>query len=218
MKSKLKLLPRLGFSLVEMSIVLVIVALLLGSLLPKLSSQVNQQRRTETQKYMREVSDALLGYAVTNGRLPCPDTNNDGTAETVCILAASAVGALPYNDLSVTSKDAYGKALLYAVTPAFAAATPFTLANTGSVKICSVAAASTATACTANLSSAAVAAIISRGEIAAHSPTIDDETENTDGDADFVSHDLVQNGYDDLVVWLSPNTLFNRMVAAGKLP
>jgi prepilin-type N-terminal cleavage/methylation domain-containing protein len=201
---------QIGFSLVEMSIVLVIVALLLTGLLPTLASQVGQQRRNETQKYMGEVRDALLGYTVTSGHLPCPDTNNDGASEANCTTIASQFGTLPYIDLGVTNKDAYGKVLLYSVTKKFAV--PFLLSDTGAMRIC------TTSACTANLTNNAVAVIVSRGEFTAHTPVIADETENTDGDADFVSHDLVQNGYDDLVVWLSPNTLFNRMVAAGKLP
>lgn len=44
-----------GFSLVEMAIVLLIVALLLGGLLPTLSSQVDQQRRGEARKQMDEL-------------------------------------------------------------------------------------------------------------------------------------------------------------------
>lgn len=200
-----------GFSLIEMSIVLVIVALLLAGLLPTLSSQIDQQRRNNTKTYMSEVRDALLGYAVTNGRLPCPDTDNDGAAQNTCTVALSQYGTLPYKDLGVTDKDGYGKVLIYAVTPAFAAASPFTLANTGVMRICTTA------ACTANLTSTAVAVIVSQGANSATASA--DETQNTDkNNNDFVSHDLVQNGFDDLVVWLSPNTLFNRMVAAGKLP
>lgn len=38
-----------GFSLVEMAIVLVIVGVLLAGLLPSISSQIEQQRRNETQ-------------------------------------------------------------------------------------------------------------------------------------------------------------------------
>jgi hypothetical protein len=38
-------------------------------------------------------------------------------------------------------------------------------------------------------------------------PTGADELENADGDAT-----------DDIMVWLSPNILYNRMIAAGKLP
>ncbi len=202
-----------GFSLVEMAVVLTIVGVLLAGLLPTLSSQIEQQRRNETQKYMSEVRDALLGYAVTNGRLPCPDKNDDGTAQGPCTAANTQYGTLPYIDLGVVDKDAYGKVLIYAVTPAFATAAPFTLNTLGTMRVC------TTTACTANLTNNAVAVIVSLGEITTHNPALGDETDNSDKtDADFVSHDLVQNGYDDLVVWLSPNTLFNRMVAAGKLP
>ena len=202
--------PARGFSLVEMAIVLAIVALLLGGLLPVISGQIEQQRRSETKKYMDEVRDALLGYAIANKHLPCPDTNGDGSADAPC--AAVTFGTLPYNDLGVTNKDAFGKELVYAVTPAFAdSATTFTLSNVGTIQICTTA------ACTATLTTTAAAVIVSRGAnwATAISP---DETENTNGDNKFVSHDLVQNGYDDLVVWISPNILFSKMVAAGKLP
>ncbi len=201
-----------GFSLVEMAAVLAIVALLLGGLLPAISAQIEQQRRNETRKYMDEVRDALLGYAIANKRLPCPDTNNDGTAEAVCTSVASQAGFLPYKDLGVTDKDAYGNVLVYAVTKAFAdSATYFTLSTAGTMRICTTA------ACTANLTNNAAAVIISRGANWANTPSAD-EAENTDGDTDFVSHDFVQGGFDDMVVWLSPNTVFSRMVMAGQLP
>ena len=97
-----------GFTLVEMAIVLAIVALLLGGLLPMISSQIEQQRRNETRKYVDEVRDALLGYAIANKHLPCPATDTNGVAVATCMTAASQVGYLPYNDLGVTDKDAYG--------------------------------------------------------------------------------------------------------------
>jgi hypothetical protein len=52
-------------------------------------------------------------------------------------------------------------------------------------------------------------------------PTGTDEIANTNGDDNFVSHvpsNVVGNEFDDIVVWLSPNILFNRMIAARKLP
>lgn len=202
-----------GFSLVEMAIVLAIVGLLLAGLLPTISSQIEQQRRNETRKYMDEVRDALLGYAVTNKRLPCPDTNGDGTAEATCTTIAQQVGTLPYKDLGVVDKDAYGSVLVYAVTKAFADSSTITLSppTPGAMRICTTA------ACTANLTNNAVAVVVSRGANWAGTPSAD-EAENTDGDTDFVSHDFAQDSFDDLVVWLSPNTVFNRMVAAGQLP
>lgn len=51
-----------------------------------------------------------------------------------------------------------------------------------------------------------------------------DEIENTDADhVVFVSHEptsaAAPNGeFDDIVTWLSPNILYNRMIAAGRLP
>lgn len=202
-----------GFSLVEMAIVLAIVALLLGGLLPAISSQIEQQRRNETRKYMDEVRDALLGYAITNKHLPCPDTNGNGAAETTCTTVASQIGTLPYKDLGVVDKDAFGSVLVYAVTKAFADSSTITLSppTPGTMRVCTTA------VCTASLTSNAVAVIVSRGANWATASSAD-ETENTDGDTDFVSHDFVQNGFDDLALWISPNTLLNRMVAAGQLP
>ena len=204
-----------GFSLVEMSIVLVIVALLLAGLLPTVSSQIEQARRNETLKYMNEVRDALLGYTIVNKHLPCPDSNGDGSADaTPCTVR----GTLPYNDLGVADKDAYGNVLVYAVTPAFAdSTTPFTLSSTGTMRIC------TTSLCSGSafLTSTAVAVIVSRGANFGNTPSTDEAKNTFNGvvnSTDFVSHDFIQNGFDDLVIWLSPNTLFNRMVAAGKLP
>ena len=50
-----------------------------------------------------------------------------------------------------------------------------------------------------------------------------DELANTDGNMIFVSRTQTAAGanageFDDIVVWLSKNILFNRMVTAGKLP
>lgn len=215
MKPKYHINKQKGFTLIEMAVVLAIVALLLGGLLPVISSQVEQQRRNETRKYMDEVRDALLGYTIANKHLPCPDSNNDGAAESTCTTAASQIGTLPYIDLGVTNKDAYGNALVYAVTKEFANSTMlFTLSTTGTINTMRVC---TAAACAAHLTNNAVAVIVSRGANWATASSAD-EVENTDGDINFVSHDFMQNGFDDQVVWLSPNTLFNRMVTAGQLP
>ena len=51
----------------------------------------------------------------------------------------------------------------------------------------------------------------------------DDELANIDADTIFVSRIITASGtpateFDDIVIWLSPNVLYNRMVAAGKLP
>lgn len=42
------------------------------------------------------------------------------------------------------------------------------------------------------------------------------EAENTDGDIVFVS--MTSPDFDDVVAWLSPNILYNRLITAGRLP
>lgn len=71
--NRIKTLRKLtGFTLVEMAMVLMIIALLLGGLLPVISGQIEQQRNAETRKQLAEIRDALMGFAVANNRLPCP--------------------------------------------------------------------------------------------------------------------------------------------------
>jgi len=201
--------PAHGFTLVEMAIVLTIVGILLAGLLPMISGQIEQSRRNETRKYMDEVRDALLGYAIANKHLPCPDTDDDGKENTPCTAATFTVGKLPYNDLGVSDKDAYGKVLGYAVTNNFAASATLTLGITGAIPVGT-------SSGTSNLTSAAAALIVSHGANWA-TPTTEESVNDT-GTPNFISKDFVQNGFDDLVVWISPNILFNRMVAAGQLP
>ncbi len=73
-----------GFTLIEMAVVLLIIGLLLGGVLAPLSTQIDNDRRKETSNTLKQISDALLGYAVANVRLPCPDTNGDGLEDTPC--------------------------------------------------------------------------------------------------------------------------------------
>src|SRR5260221_11094317 len=53
---------------------MVVIALLLGGLLVPLSAKVELRRTSDTQKYFDEIRETLIGFAVSNGRLPCPAT------------------------------------------------------------------------------------------------------------------------------------------------
>lgn len=223
-----------GFSLVEMAVVLAIVALLLGGLLPMISGQMEQQRRTETRKQLDEIRAALVGFAASQGqpRLPCPadPTKATGTTgagvETCTTLTPSGgviTGALPWATLGTSETDAWGRRFTYAV-PASAVGSftgGFTLTTTSPINVLASAGGSA-------IASGVPAVIVSHGvngagaylpaggpPLAASANT--DEADNSNGGTTFVSHDITQT-YDDLVVWISPNTLFNRMVTAGKLP
>ncbi len=70
-----------GFSLIEMAVVLLIVGLLLGGLMLPLSAKIDDQKFSTTRKTLLEVREALVGYALANGALPCPATPaSNGTA------------------------------------------------------------------------------------------------------------------------------------------
>jgi len=61
-----------GFTLIELAMVLFIVSLLIGGLLMPLTAQNEIQGRQETVKALATIREALIGFAVVNGRLPCP--------------------------------------------------------------------------------------------------------------------------------------------------
>lgn len=91
------------------------------------------------------------------------------------------------------------------------------LANDANLRICAN------SGCTQVLTSAAVGVLFSQGRNGSFAATSSDELENVDGDTDFVSHEPTAPGapggeFDDIVTWLSPNILYNRMIAAGRLP
>ncbi len=62
-----------GFTLVELTVVLFIVSLLLAGLLLPLREGIESERRVETQTRLKSVEESLYGFAIANGRLPCPD-------------------------------------------------------------------------------------------------------------------------------------------------
>jgi prepilin-type N-terminal cleavage/methylation domain-containing protein len=61
-----------GFTLLELSIVVLVVTLLIGGLLVPLSTQVEQRNVSETQQRLAQIQDALIGFAIARGRFPCP--------------------------------------------------------------------------------------------------------------------------------------------------
>ena len=94
--------PVAGFSLVELAIVLFIVGILMLSLMSTLSSQVEQRNFDDTRRRLEQARELLLGFAIVNGRLPCP--------------ARSAATAIPVTAAGDEVRNAAGDCIGDAIT------------------------------------------------------------------------------------------------------
>lgn len=222
-----------GFTLVEMAIVLVIVGLLVSAFLAPLSAQRDLKDYNDTKLRLEQIREALYGYAIINGSLPCPTTTanpadpiNYGHEDPVCPLT-NAAGVLPWKDLGVKEIDSWGIQRniladpwigywIYRVDPNFAntfslitkteASNPSPGANINIVK-------SDGTSLTI-AAERAVAVVCSTGKNRiANGQNATFETANP-----IYQDDFQTSTFDDMCIWITRPSLFNRMVMAGRLP
>lgn len=224
-----------GFTLIELAVAIFIIALLLGSILVPLQTQVEQRQISETQKILDEAREAIIGFAVINGRLPRPAVSfSDGTERAACGTEANCTGFIPWTVLGISKLDSWGKIIRYSVTPAFADS-GFNLSTSGTKTIQTRS--TTSPFPLINLATGVPAVIFSYGRSNygtsdSGNAFADSSTPNTNVDEDtnattstlFIYRMATANTattggeIDDIVTWVSPNILFNRMVTAGKLP
>lgn len=259
-----------GFTLVELTVVLIIVSLVFGGMTLSLSATSDIAHSRQTQHQLTEIKNALLGFAAATGRLPCPATDTSNGQESFCLndtgecggplfapASASAHGrcsnpfngflpavtlGLPEQDGNGFVRDSWGSAsnrFRYAVADTTINQTshPFTRANgMKSATLKEMASATLLTVCssavdihnggcpsTGVMSTSAIAVIASLGRNASSGGFGVDEAENLNGDTFFISHprraaDSPGGEFDDQLTWIAPSVLFNRMIAAGKLP
>jgi prepilin-type N-terminal cleavage/methylation domain-containing protein len=243
-----------GFTLVEMAVALVVLALLLGSLLIPLQTQVEQRKTTETQRTLELAMEALYGFAAANGRLPCPASATSNGVEDPVGGGACAHpfdGFFPAATLGVAPVDAQGylvdawgvpqNRVRYAVTNTSpgCAANAYTTAGgmracwstitaggaAATLSVCSTATGIAGGNCAAGavLASTAPAVILSLGKNAPTGGTGADEAHNLNNDRAFVWHTPASGGapngeFDDIMVWMSSNVLYSRLISAGQLP
>ncbi len=217
-----------GFSLIELAIVLIVFSLLAGGMLGNLSGyrQHNEEQRALRQLELSQ--EALYGFAITHGRLPCPanPTLDSATSDAGNEDCPREHGALPWRALGLSETDPWGQRLTYYVRqvfsaqPSVGARAGFNLDSTGNANIRPTGSAGN------KLADALPAVIVSHGHNgfggyrpngqknpASHS----DEVENADADLIFVNR-LPDDSYDDQVIWLTSNILNGRMLAAGRMP
>jgi hypothetical protein len=132
-------------------LVLVVLGFAVRSLDP---TKIENEKNKKTAEALAQAKAALVGYAVSQdltsiicvtncarpGDLPCPDTNNDGSAETSCGNAvgttgqASRLGRLPWRTLGLPDlRDGDGERLWYAVSNRYKYNTRFRPLNSDTV-------------------------------------------------------------------------------------
>lgn len=222
-----------GFTLVEMAIVLVIVGLLITGLIMPLAAQYDLKNYNETRARVATIKEAIVGFAIVNGRLPCPadGTIASGTAGAgleVCT-ATSVAGVVPWATMGLPETDAWNRRITYHVTQSFTDGNPDACdTSTTSFALCSIGNI-TVTDSSANIATNIPVIVISHGknglgaylsngtQISSAIASVD-EQENADADSTFILRETNLQSFDDVVDWVSPNVLFNRMVTAGRLP
>ena len=105
-----------GFSLVELAMVLFIISLVVGGLLVPMATQLEARQRNEATIQLEQIREALYGFAILNGRLPCytveddPSATGYGEEASPCNPAGlTEDGKLPWKTLGLaTGHDPWG--------------------------------------------------------------------------------------------------------------
>ncbi len=254
-----------GFSLLELAIAIVILAAILGSVVVPVATQMQAKKIKETEQLLDDAKEGLIGFALANSRLPCPDDPATGGIGTEDRPAGPPLGAcnalegfLPWTVLGVSPTDTWGRLWHYAVVSEFTfpPATPNECTPGGTaaaeLDLCDIANiivrnGQPGAPGSIQLTTQSPAAVLSHGPNGWGGTDLSgstlwpppagitvgaDEQQNRPGTPTlFILRPYMSNApatcndagtplcnFDDLVVWLSTPILFNRMVAAGRLP
>ncbi|MBF0626798.1 MAG: type II secretion system protein [Magnetococcales bacterium] len=133
-----------GFSLIEVSIVLVILSVVLGGGLTTLSTMRDKQQKQKTNLSLDKVRDALIWYAASNGFLPCPDVGVDASNTTQVAFdgvgdadgagnCRLSYGVLPWEELGLPRYDNWNNYFTYHLAPVYHSA--ITCTTTGNLVV-----------------------------------------------------------------------------------
>lgn len=129
----------LGFTFLEVLIVLVVLGLLIGGGLNLMTASSDVSKYKTTQHQLNEIKEGLASYYTQFFHLPCPDTDGDGVENPSIFTGAcsSNRGFLPHVSLGIGGgRDAWGERFKYVVSPKFVlpVATPPTACYTTSMR------------------------------------------------------------------------------------
>jgi type II secretory pathway pseudopilin PulG len=231
-----------GFSLVELAMVLFIISLVVGGLLVPMATQLEARQRNDTQARLEEIREALIGYALINGKLPCPSTTVDPTdeddsdgfaygVEDLNCNVPPAAGYLPWKTLGVSAYDSWGVARTLSTDPMngywrYIVNTEFACPEdvcdgTERIKLSTGFISEVLSIEDAN---GAVLSSTSEPPVTIIYSTGADLTPNMENSTNEVSTPFIYQGgtftpnFDDITIWLTRPLLFSRMVTAGTLP
>lgn len=104
-----------GFTLVELAVVLLVLAILTAGVAAPLGSRIEVRDRHATAERLRDIQHALIGFAIVYGRLPCPSTEADPAHAAYGVEDAppcntASEGRLPWRTLALPATDPWGNA------------------------------------------------------------------------------------------------------------
>ncbi|RLA07885.1 MAG: hypothetical protein DRQ51_04460 [Gammaproteobacteria bacterium] len=228
-----------GFTLIELSIVLLIVGILLAGAIKPISWQIENSRNKESLIQLEQIKQALLGFAASSGYLPCPasitsyGTQDRPNINSNCNLVA---GYVPYKDLGINPKtnkgilqDAFNQPIIYALnnykisgSQVFAKidgiknAGIHNLYKKNLLNVCTLSPCNSSTASTNRLTNHLPIVLISQGK--KNNNTSITESENIDNDKYFIMQDYRMDGFNDIFVWVSVHNIFATMLSSHILP
>ncbi len=207
-----------------------------GALVTRLDKSARAQAQAPRDAaLLGPVIEALLGYALETGCLPCPARSaSDGRARTSCTTPAQRVGFVPWASLGTGALDHWQHRLRYSVAPAFAgtACPGFTQSTTGDIRVQTRNAAGALVDLDTGVPAAVVAhgrngfgATLADGNSRPNPPAANvDERSNRFNATRFVQRPILDSAavaggpYDDLVAWLPLATLVTTVDRVRGLP
>lgn len=113
----------LGFTLAEVAVAFIIISLLIAGAVMPLAAQIEARNISEARRLQEQIREALIGFALINGRLPCPalgstasGSSGAGSEQVTGTACTSQIGVVPWATLGVQESDPWGRRFTYRVS------------------------------------------------------------------------------------------------------